>query len=477
MIPNTRVPASRREWFASPFQRGAKERPLRLVVDWDSIPSGVVRDVLAEVASHPLIDALGTRPTDTTHVEIELGKPQSPDVAVVYRSGEVVSRLVLGELPEAPEPGPAESWRIAIGLAHFTHRAGRDALVTLRSDLFGPFASLAGARGVAVTPAEGVALAGLFLRSRGEFNRTPRRQATIDWRSAEDFYQDLAAVLVPAANLWTGAALPLRSRDLYDESCSLAMSFIRQISRALRARDRVQILSRGEVTLDDACEIATQFEVALLSLSGVFDGLATLSGAIYRLKKSRQEGWTKDTFTEKLRATPGGASLATMATEQPVRLTLEMIAEVRNTVHGPTLTPRVFTSSSRRRAIVGMPPNRVDRFRDILSRWNQLPSDEKWWGVEYHRRGLDDPERPNSYTSTPNDPIAEIWIDPATCLERMLVLALSAMNDIATAMDWSRLPRPDGKQNAGDGFLPLYFLPPGDRLFQERLALLGGVWL
>jgi hypothetical protein len=65
--------------------------------------------------------------------------------------------------------------------------------------------------------------------------------------------------------------------------------------------------------------------------------------------------------------------------------------------------------------------------------------------------------------------VAEIDVDAGICLERLLVMSLDSLNRLASTIEWERL--------GGLGFLPLAGAPPGDEFIDERLRLLGGVWL
>jgi hypothetical protein len=74
-----------------------------------------------------------------------------------------------------------------------------------------------------------------------------------------------------------------------------------------------------------------------------------------------------------------------------------------------------------------------------------------------------------SYPSGCEYPVAAIKLDPGICLERLLVLSFESLDRLASSIEWDRL--------GGLGFLPLRGVPPGDDFVQDRLRLLGGVWL
>jgi hypothetical protein len=303
-----------------------------------------------------------------------------------------------------------------------------------------------------------------------------RQSWLIDWKSAEDFYRALSFVLVPSSRLWLGATLPRRARDIYDETftvhAAIARSITAQLARTLRARDQVQVLRRGELNSDTAYEIAGHFEYALISLSGAFDSLAHLCAAAYGISKQPTDSWNRESWRKKLRSDPSTAQMAVVADSDEVRRTLILLGELRNTVHGPCLAPRINEARGRRHAVVLVPPTRLTRFDHAMSRWTGV--EKPWWGVTYERRGdprieeRDDGSVSAAFTCGPDDPIADINVDPGICLERLLVVSLNAIDRIAESIDWSRL--------GGAGFLPLSSIPPGDDFLQDRLRLLGGVW-
>ncbi len=486
MIPDIKTPEPRRGEFASAFERGPRERPLRLLVDWETIPAGVAADVLHEMSAHPLIEVLGTRPSDDLHVEFVChGDPRLPDSAHVTRRKSdgiaMFSLMDFGEHLRAAAPYFAddrdERRLLESRLTVLCERASIDALVTESPALLShdPALFLFGRPNV-LPAAEAVALAGLFLRSRGEFTRTPRVPWLINWKSAEAFYRTLAFVLIPSSRLWLGATLPRQARDIYDETfavhAAIGQSITSQVTRALRARDHLQVLRRGDLSGDTAHDVAAQFEYALISLYGAFDSLAHLCAVTYGISKKLTDAWQREPWRKKLRKDPATLAVAEVAESKQVQLTLRLLGELRNTVHGPSLEPRLDESRGHRRAVVLVPPTRLRSFQAALSGWGAV--EEGWWGVKYHRRGNGRiEEHPGmlfaTFTSAPDDPVAEIDVDPGVCLERLLVFSLDAMERIAASIDWSRL--------GGSGFLPMRSVPPGDELVQERLRLLGGVWL
>jgi hypothetical protein len=351
-----------------------------------------------------------------------------------------------------------------------------DALVTGSRDLLrrAPGLILEGTPNI-LSAQEAASLGGLFLRSRGEYSQTPRKRGIIDWKSGEDFYQALAITLLPSSRLWLGATLPRNARDIYDHAfdvhAALAQSITSQVARALRARDHVQIQRRGELSSDTALEIASRFDYALICLHGAFDTLAELCAEVYGQTKRRTDSWQRAEWVKKLGRNPATQSVAAAADCQEVRRTLRLLGELRNTVHGPTLQPRINTTARERRVLLLVPPTRISAFRDTLLSWSGVP--ETWWGARYHHRGpIEFHEDLGSYTvSYPSGseyPVVEISIDPGICLERLLVFGLEALEQLASSIDWSQL--------GGLGFLPLS-RRFGDSSVEERLRLLGGVFL
>ena len=312
------------------------------------------------------------------------------------------------------------------------------------------------------------------MRARGD-HRVPTRQPIWRiWLSPEVYYNNLARLLVPSSWRWIGATLASRRSLLKEEeSLILAKSLLGRISRALRVRDLLQVALRVPHTSDTVHEVAYHMEGVLVALSGAFDALAALSNVVYRmgLKSVGWRGASGANFIKHLGRREDTRAIGVLATSDRVKDLLELIALLRNTVHGPSLEPRTHRTSSGYKSLVEFPSTKIPELERALSRWPSRDP-EDWWGIELHRLGTPTPIGGGGFVYHPkdDDPVSSILVRPGLCIERLLASSLPILNELADAIDWSRLlPAP------GDGYLPFFDETIGDEEHQDRVLLLGGV--
>ncbi|MFT3914872.1 MAG: hypothetical protein QM704_12395 [Anaeromyxobacteraceae bacterium] len=188
----------------------------------------------------------------------------------------------------------------------------------------------------------------------------------------------------------------------------------------------------------------------------------------YGIEKSRTDSWRGKKWRRRLREDPRTTGVAAVADRTSTQRLLSLLGELRNTVHGPTLDPVV--SNDRRRTYVRVPPIRVPPLEQELQAWPEVPL--AWWGIEFERRSAPlnlehgDGFVTATFSSGPNDPVWAINVDPGVCLERVLVFATQVIDELGAAIDWTRFGAPAVREPLEE-----------DDFLNERLRLLGGVWL
>jgi hypothetical protein len=205
-----------------------------------------------------------------------------------------------------------------------------DALVTDSAFLLG---RPQGVRGNPVPPVAAVASLGLFLRLHGDFHVS--RDLTLDRGM---FYGLAAWELVPQAWRYVTACRSAGQAIGRDSFWMLARAVVERMERALRARDRLHEQFQIPQSHDTADEALFYLDMLLVQLNGAFDALARVAhlglglNGSYRHASWRHSGWRAQL------AKPAPTLAALMADETEERDALELVALLRNSVHGEPFT-------------------------------------------------------------------------------------------------------------------------------------------
>ena len=466
MLPDLRIPERHRPEYQSAFERGPHERPLRIVIDRQTLQAGYELALNDELTTGAEFEVIGTSETDRLHALVGPGAENGVKVV----GPESTTRF------SGPDPGTYQSQVSAhahrypdretgagrdVLLVHLANRSGADLLVTespgLRSH------AIWGSARLAVGLGEALAVIGLFRRSR-KLYKTRRRSSEPD--VAEYFYRRLAAVHLPSIDMWWAAALASqRGSPENGLPVELVLTINERVARVLRCRDQIQWLTRGPEDSDGRHQVMMFFDVALLMLSGAFDAVAELGNAVYSTGSARP-GWRAEGWTKKLGAAGAATTVELMSNGQPGSC-LTLVQTLRNTVHGVRLRGRA-SRTGKVEALV--PRKRMDEVFTRLKEYSMEPP--ALWGIKESRLGPPTMIGPSSrsYRPSPNHPLDELAIDPATFLERLLPGALRSLNDVLSSMDYSRLAGPVIAGAPPD-------VDPEDATedARRRVALLGGI--
>jgi hypothetical protein len=373
----------------SAFARGTKERELRVVIDRATAPPGDALELLLGFGHHPLVDLLSTRDEGLPYLDIG-PIDQQEDLAPVVISRPDGSRTDTGVwragqwqafadryLHERPDLGDHDQILRALLLGSASEHRGADALVTTSPVLIYPAIGGSVARDSNAMPVEAaLGLVGLYLRTRDDF--TVRQVQEGRQRLGRGlFYWVLARELLPNAwrSLFAGGQHDQATGD--DSVFQLFSSAITRLDRALRSRDRLHHQMKLEQNLDTADEALFALDTFLVFLVGAFDAVGRAAHLTYGLKpnKLHDASWRRQWRTRQL--APVAPALAQLMDDgTPTRDALDLLALLRNTVHGEALTTVAIKHASRPLENVLLLPK--DQEQKLLAIIARRGGDDAW---------------------------------------------------------------------------------------------------
>jgi hypothetical protein len=341
MIRRIPLPEARGGEVRSAFMRGAKERPLRLVVDHSRITPGQTSDLLAGFVGHPSVELWSTHNDAWPHLQIDWTSSRDDRLRVHWTSS--TRRSLTGVWP-ASQYRQAAHQAVTLGLMEDEEMAYRELVLAAacadsRMDALVTDSALLldrppGVRGNPMPSAAAVASLGLFLRLRGDYHVS--RDLTLDRGM---FYGLAAWELVPEAWRYVNACRSTGQAIGRDTFWILARAVVERMERALRARDRLHEQFQIPQSHDSADEALFYLDMLLVQLSGAFDALARVAHLGLGLNGSyRHASWRNSGWRAQL-AKPAPTLAALMADETEERDALDLVALLRNSVHGEPFTP------------------------------------------------------------------------------------------------------------------------------------------
>jgi hypothetical protein len=400
VIPHVELPRHRRSGEeCSAFARGSKERKLRIVVDRATVPQEDALELLLGLGHHPSIELLRTRAEGFAHLDIgpiDQHKDKAP--AVIRRPDG--SRTHMAVWPPHTAEAFAEQYlrdhhdlgdtdeilRVLL-LASASRDRGADALVTASPVLIDPALRGPVARDSNAMPVEAaLALVGLYLRARDDFTlrRLPGFRETFD-RGL--FYWVLARELLPNAWRSTSAGAQHEQATGDDRVFQLFISAITRLDRSLRSRDRLHHQLKLEQNNNTADEALFSLDTFLVFLVGAFDAVGRAAHLTYGLDASglHEVSWRRSWRTRQL--APVAASLAQLMDDgTAARDALDLVALLRNTVHGEALRTVAAKYSSRPLQNVLLLPK--DQELQLLAIIDRQGGNDAWGIRELPGRGI-----------------------------------------------------------------------------------------
>jgi hypothetical protein len=310
--------------------------------------------------------------------------------------------------------GPAKDEEIAYRefvLAAACADSRMDALVTDSALLLGRHQ---GVRGNPVPLVVALASLGLFLRLRGDFHVS--RDLTLDRGM---FYGLAAWELVPQAWRYVNACRSAGQAIGRDTFWMLGRAVVERMERALRARDRLHEQFQVPQSHDTADEALFYLDMLLVQLSGAFDAIARVAhlglglNGRYRQASWRHPGWR----AQLARTAPTVAAL--MADETDERDALELVALLRNSVHGEPFTPIARRVAGQTINLIQLPAEDTPPFLAAVGR----RGGEAAWGIH-----------PVATTS------GGIRIEADTYVEALLPAVARSLNALMRTTEVERFP-------------------------------------
>jgi hypothetical protein len=390
VIPHVELPRRRLSGEErSAFARGSKERKLRIVIDRATVPEQEALDLLIGLGHHPSIELLSTRAEGVAHLDIgpiHQHKDKAP--AVIRRPDGSRTHLAVWpphtseafaeqSLRDHPDLGDTDEILRVLLLASASRDRGADALVTASPVLIDPALRGPMARDSNAMPVEAaLALVGLYLRARDDFTlrRMPGLRETFD-RGL--FYWVLARELLPNAWRSTSAGGQHKQATGDDRVFQLFISAITRLDRALRSRDRLHHQMKLEQNNDTADEALFALDTFLVFLVAAFDAVGRAAHLTYGLDPTRlhEVSWRRSWRTRQL--APVAANLAQLMDDgTATRDALDLVALLRNTVHGEALRTVAAKYSSRPSQNVLLLPR--DQERQLLAIIDRRGGNNAW---------------------------------------------------------------------------------------------------
>jgi hypothetical protein len=341
VIPATRI--SRPNYGAGtyPFGLGKRFRPLRLLLDDDSLTEAESQALLL-FAHYPAVELTRTAaagPTDYVG-RLEIGE-RDDDQILIWRSGPGASLSSVanaGHLRARAEAvagssgiTPEQAYRALVHAAA-VDESESDGLVTNREELLTD-----GSRQATIfTASEALALIGLSLRLQGDF----RLGADLsDVALSESmFHFVLARELTEAGWRWFSACVASSRATGDDTAINLGETALKRLQRVLQTRDRLHAQAKSPPAPAIADELAFQFETMLLFVSAAFDATA-------RIDHITEGGTNRDNVSWRGNRGAGGNGGSSsqaqdlVADNTPGAALLKLISRLRGTIHSEAMRP------------------------------------------------------------------------------------------------------------------------------------------
>ena len=423
--------------YNSPFQRGERERSLKLTFHLSTLENISAEDnnalsVLYNLRNHEALDYLTIRFDDfPTSVPNFLSKeaveaifssstekiPQmrirtygleDEDVPIVFWDGKK-------KYGQSFISSPAELGILASHLVSIDDKANpkvrgmqddlviitalqqdkRDVLITTSPTLLsnkGQMIQEANPR----TPTETARIVGLFLRSRNDFTIEKANRGSLGTNRGA-FYWVLMRNKLPS--MWRYYSACVISDDYRkDRTLQLGLSVLHRCSRALEARDAIAVGFYSLQNNDVRDSMTYHFDYLTLLLAGAFDALARVTHRAYKLTRLKENSpqlqFRKKEFLNELKSS-GAEKLVEYVSQPMVQDLLEIVYNLRNTIHGANLTslsykPQKFKEEY---SYITLSPE-LEKFMNekILSICNP----DTWGLVQFHILSFE----PNTFATT-----------------------------------------------------------------------------
>jgi hypothetical protein len=346
VIPPTRPSRPNRRADTVAFGSGQAWRPLRLLLDDDTLPTAELADFLA-LGHYPEIELMRTRPDAVPRLEIQEPTEEFVPIHVVGSGAGVFwvgnatrLRTQAQEVASEFHISEEDAYRTLV-FAAASEEVDADGFVTnrdfLRTDRVAQQAP-------AYTPAEAMALIGLALRLHGNESIG---SDLFDFRLRGPMYHFvLGRELTYAGWRWFSGCVATSHATSDDTAMNLGQAALERLQRVLQIRDRLHAQAKTPSTPAVGDELVFQFETLLLFLSAMFDAAARVAHLVYFGGNYEDAGWRRGNWKKQLIATePRFAALVDDNTRGGT--VLKLISRMRNSIHGEALRTITLQSGGR----------------------------------------------------------------------------------------------------------------------------------
>jgi hypothetical protein len=334
----------------SPFGAGENGRPLRIILDEETINAGPALDLLHAFSLRPKVELFATDPAAPARVEHGPENTPRDSLTVKYLHPTGSRERALGAASSLKSHAHAaavehdldeqETWR-ALALMNLGRLHQIDAVVCAAPVLARNEWSDMSLKGHIVTAEQACALLGLFLRAHNDFTvRVEGNHAT--FLSYEKFYRGAAIAALPDFERSLRSVWSIWHEDQRKKPFELLRGVETRLGRALIARDYVNVRIRHWRPDETWDEVLYFFESLLLSLGGALDALARLLDATAGLESNppsvgfRKRRWCR-------RITDQAPDLTDLlADDSHLRAVVDLIAILRNFIHGEALSAELM---------------------------------------------------------------------------------------------------------------------------------------
>ncbi len=420
MIPTTRPSRAHRRADAFAWGRGKAWRPLRLVLDDNTLTAAESAELLA-FGHYPELELMRTAPDAVPRLEIQ---EPTEDFIPIHTVGNGVGvfwvwhaarlRARAQEVAGESDISVEDAYR-ALVFAAAAEEADADGFVTnreiLRTD---PLRQQA----PAYTPAEAMALVGLALRLHG--NESIGADFADLRLSGSTYHFVFGRELTHSGWRWFSGCVTTSHATNDDTAINLGQAALERFQRVLQIRDRLHAQAKIPSTPTVGDELVFQFETLLLFLSATFDAAARVAHLVYFGSDYDEAGWRRGGWAKQL-AAAGPRRAALVADGTPGGTVLKLISRMRNTIHGEALGTITLQSGGRptENPVELRASDATKTVADIVS----LGDDPAAWGLrEEHGR---------------------TYLSADRYAESLLPYAVSLLNELMAATAVERLPGVD----------------------------------
>lgn len=416
VLPRLRAPVLATP--ANPFHRGADERPLRLIIDTTAMRTSPELDALLNICRHAAIEAATTTSSNLWTVRPPAVRPDGHLVAQIERQDGTVGGPIVRNATTWTTLARRLHADVDGDLSELERRALVVAIARDQHDVLvadDPRTYLPGGP-VVVDASTGVALVGLFLRSR---------------RIGTYLFDEIGAREMPpeSQRLVARKGLLDASHERWWLACiasdrqvtGIAQALVIRFQRAMRARDEVMVACLAPESQAPWDAICYHLDALLVWLSGAFDVAAHVADSVYDINYSANRiGWRSTAWRKKLRnVAPGLYELTEKGSS--VRAVVDLIAELRNTIHGEVISEIKFREGRTETTLLNLPAKTFDE----VARSSDALFGRTAWGF----KGV----------PIPAIELGGMW-DPYVLAQMLVPFAAEALKAIMASTEVERLP-------------------------------------